>query len=145
MFRFSEIIEDLISRKLTFIFWGIIWEYFIRLWTYDHGRIYYDLWITWHRHYLHNFAFVRHPCITLHLSDITCTTLHVSGITCRVLYLSLDIVTIYIARDIDTHCFHYLTLLSLTLFPDHIHWVTHYFALTLINKINQARVTGGRL
>ena len=58
-----------------------------------------------------------------------------------IFHLILSLSTL--SRDIDTHCFHYLTSLFLILFPDHLHWVTHYFVLALINKINQAGVTGG--
>jgi len=133
LFRFSEIIEDLISTKLTIIFWGFFLEYFIGLLTYDHDRF--------------TLIFRLHgtdiTCTTLHLLDITCTTLHVSDITCTTIYLSLDIATVYIVP------WSLYTLFSLcdtdiyALFPDHIHWVTHYFALTLINKINQVGVTGG--
>jgi len=48
-----------------------------------------------------------------------------------------------LSRDLGTHCFHYLTLIFLTPFLDHLHWVTHYFVFVLINKINQAGVIGG--
>jgi len=79
----------------------------------------------------------------LHDTDITCTTLHVSGITCTTIYLSLDITIVYIVP------WSWYTLFSLCeidihdTVSGHIHWTTHYLALTLINEINEAGVTGG--
>jgi len=60
------------------------------------------------------------------------------------LYSCHLILTLFtLSRDLDIHYFHYMTLISVTPFSYHIHWVTHYFALALINEINHAGVTGG--
>jgi len=37
------------------------------------------------------------------------------------MYLSLDIATVYIFHNLDTHRVHYLTLISLISIPDHVH------------------------
>jgi len=93
----------------------------IGLWIYDHER----------------FTLI----FGLHDTDIICTTLHLSDITCTTLYLFLPLSILF--HDLDTYCNHYLTLIFLTPFLDHAQWVTHYLALTLINEINLAEITGG--
>jgi len=80
-------------------------------------------------------------CTTLHSSDITCTTLHVSG--CTTICLSLDIAIGYIAL------WTWYTSYSLSnanvwyRFLILLYWIIHYHTFALINKINQAGVTGG--
>ena len=103
--------------------WEIIREYFIRLCTHNHDRFTLTL--------------------ELHDTDITYTTLHLLNITCTTLHLSRDIATVTLSRDRDTHYIHYLSLIFLILILGHAHWVSHYIAFALKNKINQAGVTGG--
>ena len=45
-------------------------------------------------------------------------------------------------RELDTHYFHYVTLIFLTLFLNHIHWVTHYFALDRLIKLVKSGLLG---
>ena len=66
-------------------------------------------------------------------TDTSCTTLHSSPV----------ITIIYIMSWSWLHYIHYLTLTFLIPICDKSHRVTHYLVLALINKINQARVTGG--
>jgi len=71
--------------------------------------------------------------MTLTSPAILCTYL-VSLTKRYICHLPLTLFTLF--RDLDTHCFHYMTLIFMTLFSDHIHWVTQYFAVALINEIN---------
>jgi len=57
----------------------------------------------------------------LHNTDITHTTLRLSGITCTTLYLSLDIVTVTLSRDLDTHYVRHLSLIFLMPILGHVH------------------------
>ena len=65
----------------------------------------------------------------------------VSLVQLYIYHLILPLSTL--SRDLDIHYIHYVTLISMTLFSDHIHWATHHLSLTLINEINQAGITGG--
>ena len=134
MFRFSKIIENLISRKLIIIFWEIIREYFIGLWTYDHDR------------FTMTFG--------LNGTDITCTTLHVSGITCTTIYLSLDIITIYIVpwswytlfSLFDTEILDHICIMyteSHTIL--HLHWLIKLTKSGLLVKTVVGKIQGGML
>jgi len=103
--------------------WEVIRDYFIGLCTHDHDR------------FTLTFG--------LHDADITYTTLHLLNITCTTLHLSRDIAIVTLSRDRDTHYIHYLSLIFLIPILGHVHWVSHYIAFALNNKINQAGVTRG--
>ena len=55
-------------------------------------------------------------------------------------HLIFPLVTL--SRDL-THCVHYLILMFWYRFLIQLHWIIHYLAFVLINKINQAGVIGG--
>ena len=105
-----------------------------------------DIW-SWSTYY---------DLLTLTSPALLCIYL-VSSAQLYICHLILTLATL--SCDLDIHCFHYVTLISMImtdlsgihylslifLIPilDHIHWVTHYFALALINEINQVGVTWG--
>ena len=69
--------------------------------------------------------------------------LHDTDITCTTLCLSLDVATVTLFRDLDTHYIHYLSLIFLVPISDPVTLSNTLFAFALINKINQAGVLGG--
>jgi len=92
-------------------FWGIIREYFIELCYIWSWLFYYDHWITY--------------WMTLTSFVLLC-----------IYHLISPQFTLF--RDHNTHCIHYLIMRFLIPTLDHVHWVTHYLALALINEINEA-------
>jgi len=114
------------------------------------------------RNYSRIFLDYRHMIMTDLLWPLDYMTLISPALLCIYLvsltqlyicHLILPLSTL--SRDLDTHYFHYVILISMImiiwyslslifLMPilNHIYWVTHYFVLALINEINQAGVTG---